>query len=181
MNALRAIGLSAILLITALAAAPAAYADAEVLALGDSVMLGAVHPMKSRGMKVDAKVSRQASQAAPLLRSYRSKIPRNVILHFGTNGTYSLATCKSLVEELGPKHQVFLVTVKVPRHWEESNNQMLRRCAAAYPNAHIVDWHWAASRKPGWLYADGYHLRPEGAKNFARIMSEAIARVRSSS
>jgi len=166
----------AAVLVLMMLTAPSAHAKTEAIALGDSVMLGATHPLKARGIKVDAEVSRQASAAARLLRKYQATLPVNVFLHFGTNGTYPLRTCRALVEQLGPKHRVFLVTVKVPRPWESVNNRMLRRCAAAYPYAHIVDWNWAATRRPQWLYADGYHLRPTGAKNFARIMAEAMER-----
>jgi lysophospholipase L1-like esterase len=83
-----------------------------------------------------------------------------------------------MIDALGPQRRVFLITVKVPRPWERTNNRMLRRCAAAYPpdRVHIVDWNWAASRRPHWLYSDGYHLRPTGAKNFARILAEALER-----
>jgi hypothetical protein len=158
--------------------APGATAETKAQAFGDSVLLGAVGPLKSREIRVNAEVSRQATAGPALLRKAKGKLPRNVFLHFGTNGTYPLRTCKAMVNTLGPERRVFLVTVKVPRPWERVNNRMLRRCAAAYSpdRVHIVDWNWAASRRPQWLYADGYHLRPTGAKNLARIMAEAIER-----
>lgn len=158
--------------------APNASAETKAQAFGDSVLLGAVGPLKSREIRVNAEVSRQATAGPALLRKAQGKLPRNVFLHFGTNGTYPLGTCKAMVDALGPERRVFLVTVKVPRPWERANNRMLRRCAVAYSpsRVHIVDWNWAASRRPQWLYADGYHLRPTGAKNFARIMAEAIER-----
>jgi hypothetical protein len=159
-------------------AAPGAVAEPRAQAFGDSVMLGAVGSLKKRDIGVDAAVSRQATAGPALLRKAKGKLPRNVFLHFGTNGTYPLETCTAMVDALGSERRVFLVTVKVPRSWEKVNNRMLRRCAAAYPpgRVHIVDWNWAASRRPQWLYADGYHLRPTGAKNFARILAEAVER-----
>lgn len=163
-------------LLMVLIAAPAAHAEPRAIAIGDSVMLGAVPALKAQGIRVDAKVSRQATAAPALLRKYRKRLPRDVFLHFGTNGTYPLKTCLAMMRQLGPQHRVFLITVKVPRAWEATNNRMLHRCAATFPNVRIVDWHWAANRRPGWLYADGYHLRPTGATNFARILHEAIER-----
>lgn len=160
------------------AMAPVAVAEPRAQAFGDSVMLGAVGPLKKRDIRADAAVSRQATAGPALVRKSKTALPRNVFLHFGTNGTYPLRTCTAMVDALGPQRRVFLVTVKVPRPWEKTNNRMLRRCAAAYPpdRVHIVDWNWAASRRPQWLYSDGYHLRPTGAKNFARILDEAIER-----
>ncbi|MSY98504.1 MAG: hypothetical protein F2701_07265 [Actinobacteria bacterium] len=71
------------------------------------------------------------------------------------------------------------MTIKVPRLWEPVNNKMLRRCAARFPadRVHIIDWNWAASRHSAeWLYDDGAHLRPAGARAFARIINDGIAR-----
>ena len=38
----------------------------------------------------------------------------------------------------------------------------------------LLDWHGLATRRPELLYADGVHLRPEGAAAFARMVARAI-------
>lgn len=151
------------------------------VAIGDSVMLGAKWNLLNRRdfALVDAAVSRQAATGPGILRKLGSGLAQNVIVHLGTNGSYPIKTCKQLVQSAGPTRKVFLVTIKVPRLWEPVNNKMLRRCDARFPadQVHIVDWNWAASRHAAeWLYDDGAHLRPAGARAFARIMNEAIAR-----
>ena len=151
------------------------------VAIGDSVMLGAKWNLLNRQdfTLVDAAVSRQAATGPGILRKLGSGLAQNVIVHLGTNGSYPIKTCKQLVQAAGPTRKVFLVTIKVPRLWEPVNNKMLRRCEARFPadQVHIVDWNWAASRHAAeWLYDDGAHLRPAGARAFARIMNEAIAR-----
>lgn len=158
-----------------------AQASGEAYALGDSVMLGARNQLMARGFIVDAKVSRQATAGPAILRKMGKTLPSEVMLHFGTNGSYPLKACKDMVNMAGPERRVYLVTVKVPRPWESTNNRMLRACADSFEKGrvNVVDWNWASTRRPTWLYADGYHLRPEGAKNFARIMTEAIDRGRS--
>jgi lysophospholipase L1-like esterase len=80
------------------------------------------------------------------------------------------------VRTAGPQRRVFLVTIKVPRTYENANNRMLRKCASGFgpERVRIVDWNWAATKNLQWLYADGIHLRPEGARAFARIMRNAI-------
>lgn len=173
---LRVFLLATVLLIGTVA--PAAHAEQRAQAFGDSVILGAAAPLSAVNIGVDAKVSRQATAGPALVRKAKTRLPRDVFLHFGTNGSYPIATCRAMVDALGARHRVFLITVKVPRPWENVNNRMLRRCAAEYApgRVYIVDWNWAATRRPQWLYADGYHLRPTGAKQFARILSEAIER-----
>lgn len=146
-------------------------------ALGDSVMLGAKWALKGLGFgTVDATESRQAYSGPSELRQRGASLPRNVVIHLGTNGTFPLSVCKSMVKVAGPDRRVFLVTVHVPRSWEAGNNKVIRQCAAAFPagRVRVIDWDWAASRHSGWLYSDRIHLRPEGAQAFARIIDTAI-------
>ena len=149
----------------------------DAVAIGDSVMLGAKSHLKAAGVtKVDAVVSRQAYQGPRLIRDRGASFPEHVVVHLGTNGTYTLKMCRRLVRAAGPARTVYLVTVKVPRAWEDVNNRMLRRCHAKFRSDQVVlvDWNSVASKNPEYLYADGYHLRPEGAKAFAQMVREAI-------
>jgi len=180
---------SAVITVTALAvslpavvAAQGAHADEhrklEAVAIGDSVMLGAKSQLKAAGVrKVDAAVSRQASVGPGLVRERGASLPEHVVVHLGTNGTYTLKMCRRLVRSAGPARTVYLVTVKVPRAWEDVNNRMLHRCDAKFRSDRVVlvDWNSVASKNPEYLYADGYHLRPEGAKAFARMVRKAIS------
>lgn len=158
-------------------AAPPSMADSgRTLALGDSVMLGARAALQDLGVqKVDAKVSRQASTAPELLRERGTGLQKRIVIHLGTNGTFSPSICRSIMNVVGPRRRIFLVNVKVPRRWEESNNLAIQRCAERYPSqVTVVDWHRAATRHPEWLYADGVHLRPKGAQGFANLINESL-------
>ncbi len=178
--------LAATLTVTAVgpAAAAAAAPSRDRYALGDSVMLGARTVLKENGFAVNAAVSRQAYSAPALLRKKASTLPQNVVVHLGTNGTFPLSTCKSLVRAVGPDRRVFLVTVHVRRSWAKSNNAMMRTCAAAFREGRVqvIDWNGAASQHPSWLYSDGIHLRPVGQRGYARLLGssvdDAIARAR---
>ena len=121
--------------------------------------------------------SRQAGAGPSLLRARRTRLPRNVVIHLGTNGTYPLAVCRAMVDAVGPGHRIFLVTVHVPRRWQDSDNAVIRRCAASFPDGHVhvVDWNAAARAHPEWLYADHTHLRPAGAAGFAHVIAGAVA------
>lgn len=167
-----AIGISTPLLATASAAA-----NLDAIAIGDSVMLGAQSQLRERGIDVvDAAVSRQAVTGPGLLRERGAKLPQHVVVHLGTNGTYTLDMCRDLVRAAGDKRTVYLVTVKVPRKWESANNSMLRSCDRAFRSDRVVllDWNSVATRNPSYLYADGVHLRPEGARAFARMIERAV-------
>ena len=170
--------LATALLALAVALVPSpAQAQADVLAVGDSVMLGAKWALQQRGVAVNAKVSRQAWEGISLLRAKRSALPDAVVVHLGTNGTLPDTFCARLLRAVGPRPTIHLVTIKADRRWVAGNNRLLRRCAAGHADqVRIVDWAWAANRHPSWVYRDGIHLRPAGARAFARIIDEAVAR-----
>ena len=145
-------------------------------AVGDSVMLGARTALKARGFGVDAAVSRQAYVGPSLLRKKGAKLPENVVVHLGTNGTFPLDTCKKLVKAAGPDRRVFLVTVFVDRSWQSPNNKTIRKCASSFAEGRVtvVDWNAVAKKHPSWFYADHTHLKPTGAKAFARLLDSSV-------
>lgn len=158
-------------------AMPASAKDLDAIAIGDSVMLGAKSQLQKAGIDtVDAKVSRQASSGVELLRKRGSALPEHVVIHLGTNGSHSVKACKQMVRAAGKDRTVYLVNFKVPRSWEKPNNRILRKCDRKFRSDRVVllDWNAAASKNPEYLYADGYHLRPEGAKAFATMVRRAI-------
>jgi len=166
---------TAMLAPTATAAEPAPSLDA--ITLGDSVQLGAKWVLLKKGVDiVDAKVNRQASTGPGLLRKRGKKLPTNVVIHLGTNGSYSLEDCKDMVTIAGPERHVFLLTISVPRRWEKVNNDTIRRCARAFPAGRvtIIDWKAATKAHPAWLYSDHTHLPPAGAKGYAALIKQAI-------
>lgn len=167
--------LAAVVVLTALVAPPALASD-DRYAVGDSVMLGARTNLKEAGFGVDATESRQAYTGPALLRKKGNRLPTNVVVHLGTNGTYPLSTCKALVKAAGPDRRVFLVTVHVPRSWHKSNNRTIRACADAFApgRVQVVDWDALASKHPSWLYSDRIHLKPAGAAGFARLIDSAV-------
>ncbi len=163
------------LLLPAIVAPSAAAADGKY-ALGDSVMLGARTALKQEGFRVDAAESRQAYAGPAMLRRMGDRLPANVVVHLGTNGSYPLSSCTALVKAAGPQRRVFLVTVHVPRSWERPNNRVIRECARAFPEGRVtvIDWNEAVSAHPGWLYGDGIHLKPSGGAAFARLISRSV-------
>jgi hypothetical protein len=156
---------------------PAAIAapSGGVLALGDSVMLGAAGALAGEigGVEVDAAVSRQFSTGLEILLARRDEggLPGTVVVHLGTNGPVGGDTCDALMDVLTGR-RVVLVTLNVPRSWEAGNNAILRDCALRH-GAGIADWSSVAER-PGHLAGDGYHIDPEGAEAYARLIASVL-------
>jgi hypothetical protein len=69
-----------------------------------------------------------------------------------------------------------LVNVTVPPGVEGPvavpNNAVLADGAGRHPNAALVDWYAASLDHPEYLWEDGTHLTPEGARAYAGLIAE---------
>jgi hypothetical protein len=145
----------------------------DILAVGDSVMLGAASALTRQfpGITIDAAVGRQFLEGVAITkaRAARGAIPATVIVHLGTNGAVGQRSCDELMDVLAGK-RVVLVNVHVPRPWEAPTNEVLAACAARH-GATVVDWHTDAVG----LAPDGYHLGARGPDAFAALIAAQLA------
>ena len=150
---------------------PAAVAN--VVAVGDSVLLGASPAVSGAipGIRIDAKVGRQFNDVLDVVGWYEREglIPSTLVVHAGTNGIFSDEDLDKLFEIAGDR-KVVLVNAKVGRPWQELVNQRLAAAADRHPNAVLVDWFGLATQHPDWFANDGTHLRPSGAAAFAELI-----------
>jgi hypothetical protein len=151
-----------------------------VIALGDSVMLGAVPKLlEALGADtyVDAVVGRQYKDALPILQSLgaQGRFGRAVVLHLGNNGPMSAATFRSVMDSLVNVPLVLVVNARVTKPWEPAVNQVLAEQVPTYPNARLMDW-WGESAMHGdWFYDDKTHLNPAGAAAYAMLVTAAVS------
>jgi peptidoglycan/LPS O-acetylase OafA/YrhL len=148
----------------------------SVSAIGDSVMLGAVEGLQKeiRGLTVvDAEVGLQVYTATDILNSRRASgyLGDVVIVHLGNNGVFTEKEFDRIMWTLSGVDRVLFVNVSVPRTWEAPNNQVITEGVTRYPNTVLVDWHSASADRPELFYKDGYHLRPEGQRIYANLIS----------
>ncbi len=145
----------------------------NAVAVGDSVMLGASGALQNAmpGLTVSAKVGRQFDTVLQVVQWFVSegKAPGAIIIHAGTNGTFSDGDLDRLFEIVGDR-QVLLVNAKVERPWQDLVNQRLADAAERHANAVLVDWHELSEGHPEWFAPDGAHLRPAGARAYAELI-----------
>ena len=145
-----------------------------VLAIGDSVMLGASDALSSAigAITVDAVVSRQFSTGVEIIGSLAAsgQLPGTVIVHLGTNGEIGSGDCEQMMSMLTGR-RVVLVTLEVPRAWEDGNNAVIRSCAASH-GATLADWGSVASGE--LLAGDGYHLTASGASVYGQLIASIL-------
>jgi hypothetical protein len=159
---------------------PGQVDGARVLALGDSVMLGASPQLFAEmpGILVDAKVSRSFPNAIEVLRWYaaNNSLRDVVVVHMGTNGAFSDEQFDELMAVAGDRPVVFL-NARVPRSWEGLVNARLAAGVARHPNATLIDWRGYAGSHDDWFASDGFHVQAIGGTGYAEILEETIARV----
>jgi peptidoglycan/LPS O-acetylase OafA/YrhL len=163
---------------TATTSAPTTSAPADpiqTLAIGDSVMLGAAPALADEGITVDAAVSRQMVDMVPVVQALREqgRLGDAVVVHLGTNGDISDETLTSFFRALRGVPKVLVLLVNAPgKPWIGPNNEKLAALPARFPNVEVVDWPEFASRCPGdCLYDDGIHLKPDGQRRYAEVVS----------
>jgi len=160
-----------------LAARPPIPTSGPILAVGDSVMLGASAALESAlgtQLHIDAIVSRQPEQTIARLFAYRAdgSLPRRVIVHIGDNGPVYYADVLRLKQALAGVPLVVLVNVRVDTSWQSEVNSELADAVKGWHEATVADW-YDDSKSPG-LLADGTHATPDGARAFAGVIARAI-------
>ena len=151
----------------------------DVLAIGDSVMLGAANVLTQRGVTVDAVKSRPYRQALEIANYMKSvnRLGSVVIIHLGTNNTVDEKTLDEIMVPLRDVPLVLFVTVHVPSEVRQNtNNRRINELPARYENVKVLDWYAIATAHPEYLYSDKIHIRPEGQKVYADLMMQAIGR-----
>ena len=75
---------------------------------------------------------------------------------------------------VGKKRNLLLLSVKVPRPWQASNNRVISRCATRYSNTYLLDWNRYVRQHRGIVEGDGYHLTPKGARKYAALVDRRV-------
>ena len=151
--------------------------DIPILALGESVMLGAAQVLEARGIKTIAEVSKGPDWELQQLNIAKTKynIKLGVVIQLGTNGTVTREQYDAILKELSDVPRVVMLTVRASRPWIEGNNAIIRALPESYPNVVVLDWEARAAEIADHLSNDGIHLSDDKAKTFYRdIVLQAL-------
>lgn len=150
----------------------------SVTAVGDSVMVGAARDLAADipNLDLDAKVGMQVTEAIQILQARldAGDLGEDVVVDIGNNGPMTRDEFDWIMQIAGSDRRVVFLSVRVPRAWEGTNNQVLSDGVARYDNAFMVDWYGATVNRPELFWDDGIHLRPEGADLYARMIAAEI-------
>ncbi len=148
-----------------------------LVALGDSVMLGAAEELQARGFQVDAVVSRQMKDFVPTMATLRDNgtFGSVVVIHLGTNGPFSQETLDEMLATVANVPVVVLLTGRADRGWIADNNARLKAVPATHPNVTVVDWEAISAGCEGrCFYDDNIHLTQSGQNYYAAMIGKIL-------
>ncbi len=148
-----------------------------LVALGDSVMLGATEELGALGFVVDAVVSRQMKSYLPDMQVIRDNgtFGSVVVVHLGTNGDFSQETLDRMMGILAEVPVVLVLTGKADRGWVAGNNDKVRALPAAHSNVTVLDWEVLSAGCQGrCFYDDGIHLTQSGQDYYTGLIAAVL-------
>ena len=106
------------------------------LALGDSVMLGAIDPIRRAGFEVDAAGCRLWTQGVELLkeRADQGTLPDLVVIGLGTNWTVTGDDIGDALDAIGPERVLGLITPRELGGEPSSDQVVMRQAAERWPD-----------------------------------------------
>ena len=152
-----------------------------VLAIGESVMLGAEGGLRDtfRKVAVDAAVGRQAADIVARTQQLADAgaLRETVVIHTGSNGYVERSQLKQILEAVAPAQRIVVVNVDVPREWQDPNNALIAELVAQTPNAVLADWHSRAAMSGDVHVKDGIHLTESGIAAYSEVISGALDQI----
>jgi len=152
------------------------------IAVGESVMLGAVQQLQAGGFTVFAQESKQGKWVAAVIGQLRAggQIGHTIVIQTGTNGPVSADIYAEIMSYLPAADvpQVVFLTVHADRRWIAGNNELIRALPGQYPNVTVLEWDGLVTNGavPG-MASDGIHLRTNAAKQtYANYIFGVIGR-----
>jgi peptidoglycan/LPS O-acetylase OafA/YrhL len=150
----------------------------SVLAIGDSVMVGAAPELEDRlgdNLVLNAAISRQADDVIALLEGYRAagQLPDTVVLQLGNNGPLLSDQMDELHDALRGVDHIYLLNDEAPVSWEGESNGALQDAADQWENTTLLDWHDIANGDSSLTF-DGIHLTPSGVRAYSNLIVDAL-------
>jgi peptidoglycan/LPS O-acetylase OafA/YrhL len=151
----------------------------RIVALGDSVMIGARDRLASRlgpRFSMNAHVSRQADEFVELAAQMKAEghSPDYLIIQMGNNGPLYGEQMDGLREASSDVGELFLINDYAPVSWIGQSNQALTEAAEDWPHTTLIDWRSVAADHEHLTW-DEIHLTPAGAGVYARLVSRAVS------
>ena len=154
----------------------------DITFIGDSTLLAAADQIMDvfPSAFVDGEVGRQLYNTVYEVNYLQSEglVHNTVVTMLGANGTFTDSQIDDYIEAIGQDRAVYFVTSNTNRSWVGDANAAIMRASQKYGNVQIIDWDTYANDHPEWIYEDGAHPTPEGAKELGKFIAKELYRLR---
>lgn len=154
----------------------------SVSVIGDSVMIDVTPHLEEVFTKidVDAKIGRQFREAEDIVQQKKStgSLGEIVVIELGANGPLSDKKMTSLIQEIGTDRNIYFITTRVPKPWQQEVNDTIKSVAGNFKNVKVVDWFSVSESHPEYIGNDGVHLTLTGAKVYAGLLIEHMQEIK---
>jgi hypothetical protein len=147
------------------------------LIIGDSVLLGAVPQVASKGYRVNAHGCRSWQEGAKLVREKAADgtLPHMVAMFVGADWEISKSQIRETLFRLGPKRVLTLVTPREVGGHGGQDAQNEREVAKENPGrVYVLDWVRYTKNRASWFAPDGLHLNQPGIPGLANYVARAL-------
>lgn len=150
----------------------------EVVLMGDSVCLDAAGKLADkfpRGL-IDTADGRSPSEALQAFKGYLKQdvVDSTVVLCLGNEEALSSSDVEAFVTAMGADRHLWIVTVRTPAVWGESNNKVFKDVADAHKNVDLIDWYAETADHEEWIGEDGNHLTSKGVDAYASLIVGSV-------
>jgi hypothetical protein len=149
------------------------------VAIGESVMLGALQPLQQAGMLVNARENRGPEGVKNAVKNLvgegRIGTGTTVIVQVGTNAPMNDGELDAIMVEMpADVASVVFMTLRAPVDWTAGNNERIATLVNRYPQVRILDW--AAESQRVELCPDGIHITcsVEALKFYANLILATV-------
>lgn len=157
---------------------PGPAVPGRVVALGDSVMLGAAGRLGASfpELVINAEESRHWTATVDVLSEMvaAGQVGEVVVIHAGHNGPINAQAFDAMMVPLADVERVFVLTVRVSQRWQDVVNAELWAGASRHDNVAVLDWYAYSQDQPGWFVVDGTHLEYVGQQWYAAFIAAAV-------
>ena len=152
--------------------------ESSPLFIGDSLLVNIGSQIQSRipNAVINGEVGRQMYEAVDLAKNkyqHFNKKDENIILELGTNGDFSKEQLDEFIKVFD-KANIYLVTTRVPRDWQNSVNKKMNAAEKEYKNVTVINWYNASEGHVEYFEPDGIHLNYDGVESMVDLIVRDI-------
>lgn len=152
--------------------------ETSPLFIGDSLLVNIGSQIQSRipNAVINGEVGRQMYEAVDLAKNKYQHFNNkdvNIILELGTNGDFSKEQLDEFIKVFDEAN-VYLVTTRVPRDWQNSVNKKMNAAEKEYENVTVINWYNASEGHVEYFEPDGIHLNHDGVESMVDLIVRDI-------